>query len=134
MTPRRKFQARCGNFYILVILLSTIKTFASQTTLYNCYNVICHGTKSHVFRSKEFTLTIALNLFSKRGTFCENLRKLKTTTLVGFRCISRELQQRRRRRHRGRQKSNRFILAKQQLCTCITLFRTFLYRPCTTTT
>ena len=30
--------------------------------------------------------------------------------------------------------SNRFRLAKQQLCTCITLFCTFLCRHCTTTT
>ena len=44
-----------------------------------------------------------------------------------------ELMQRRRRRQRGRQKSNRFRLAKQQLCTCITLFCTFLCRHCTTT-
>ena len=41
-----------------------------------------------VFQSKEFTLTIALYLFSKRKTFCENLRKLKTTILVDFLCIS----------------------------------------------
>ena len=40
----------------------------------------------------------------------------------------------RRRRHLERQKSNRFRLAKQQLCTCITLFCTFLCRRCTTTT
>ena len=46
----------------------------------------------------------------------------------------RELKQRRRRRQRERQKSNRFRLAKQQLCTCITLFCTFLCRHCTTTT
>ena len=26
------------------------------------------------------------------------------------------------------------LVAKQQLCTCITLFCTFLYRPCTITT
>lgn len=25
MTPRRKFQVRCGNFYILVILLSLLR-------------------------------------------------------------------------------------------------------------
>ena len=31
-------------------------------------------------------------------------------------------------------KSNRFRLAKQQLCTCITLLCTFLCRHCTTTT
>ena len=34
----------------------------------------------------------------------------------------RGFKQRRRRRQRERQKSNRFRLAKQQLCTCITLF------------
>ena len=38
----------------------------------------------------------------------------------------------RRRRQRERNKSNR--LAKQQLCTCTTLFCTFLCRYCTTTT
>ena len=46
----------------------------------------------------------------------------------------RELTQRRPWRQRERHKGNRFILAKQQLCTCITLFRTFLYRQCTTMT
>ena len=47
---------------------------------------------------------------------------------------NRKLKQRRRRRQRERQKSNRFKLAKQQLCTCITLFCTFLCRRCATTT
>ena len=46
----------------------------------------------------------------------------------------RKLKQRRRRRQRERQKSNWFWLAKQQLCTCIMLFCTFLCRQCTTTT
>ena len=45
-----------------------------------------------------------------------------------------ELKQRRRRCQRERQKSNRFRLAKPQLCTCITLFCTFLIRRFTTTT
>ena len=36
-----------------------------------------------------------------------------------------ELQQQRRRRQRERFKRNRYILAKQQLCTCITLFCSF---------
>ena len=40
----------------------------------------------------------------------------------------------RRRRQREWQKSNRLRQAKQQLCTCITLFCTFLCRRCTTTT
>ena len=39
----------------------------------------------------------------------------------------------RRRRQRVRQKSIRVRLAKQQLCTCITLFCPFLCRRCTTT-
>ena len=47
-----------------------------------------------------------------------------------------ELKQRRRRRRRQRerQKRNRYTVAKQQLCTCITLFCTFVCRHCTTTT
>ena len=39
-----------------------------------------------------------------------------------------------RRRQREVQKNNRLGLAKQQLCTCITLFCTFLCRHCKTTT
>ena len=46
----------------------------------------------------------------------------------------RELKQRRRERQRERQKSNWLRLAKQELCTCITLFWTFLCRRCTGTT
>ena len=46
----------------------------------------------------------------------------------------RKLKQRRRRRQRERQKSNWFRLAKQQLCTCVMLFCTFLCRQCTITT
>ena len=44
------------------------------------------------------------------------------------------LKQRRRRRQRERQKCNKFRIAKQQLCTYITLFCTFLSRRCTNTT
>ena len=46
----------------------------------------------------------------------------------------RELKQRLRGRQQERQNRNRFRLAKQQLCTCITLFFTFLCRHCATTT
>ena len=46
----------------------------------------------------------------------------------------RELKQRRRRRQREQQKSKRFRLAKQQLCTHITLFVTFFCRRCTCAT
>ena len=48
--------------------------------------------------------------------------------------LNRELKQARQRRQWKRQNSNRFRLAKQQLCTHITLFRTFLCRRCMTTT
>ena len=51
---------------------------------------------------------------------------------IGWMRFNRELKQRRRQRHRKRQKSNRFRLAKQQLCTCVTHFCTFLFRHCTT--
>ena len=43
---------------------------------------------------------------------------------------NKELKTRHRRRQRELEKSNRFILAKQQLCTCITLFCMFLSRRC----
>ena len=46
----------------------------------------------------------------------------------------REFTQRRRLPQQERQKSNRFRQAKQQLCTCITLFCTFLCLRCTTAT
>ena len=44
------------------------------------------------------------------------------------------LKQRQRWRQRARQKSNWFILAKLQLCTCITLFCKMLSRRCKTAT
>ena len=46
----------------------------------------------------------------------------------------RELEKRQQRRQRKRHKSNRFKLAKQQFCTCITLLCTFLCRHCASTT
>ena len=73
-----------------------------------------------------------------------NYNKHKEFTLDGQYCLwnlccpppcrYRELKQQRRWRHRERQKINRFRLAKQQLCTCITLFCTFPCRHYTTTT
>ena len=61
---------------------------------------------------------------------------LAYTCACAYACalVKTRLKQRRRGRQRERQKSNRFRLAKQQLCTCITLFCTFLCRRCTTTT
>ena len=56
-----------------------------------------------------------------------------STDIFPFHQHYRELKQRRRRRQREQQKSNRLRLAKQQLCTCITLFCTFLCCRCTTT-
>ena len=47
---------------------------------------------------------------------------------------NRDLKIRRQGRQRERQKSCRLKLAKQQLCTCTTIFSTFLCRHCMTTT
>ena len=53
-----------------------------------------------------------------------------TAAIVSInRCFLRELKQRRRRRQQERHKSNWFRLAKQQLCTCSTLFCTFFSLP-----
>ena len=70
----------------------------------------------------------------QHGGFYGNLATVHLRALTVTLSDIRELKQRRRRRQRERQKSNRFRLAKQQLCTCITLFCTFLCRPCTTST
>ena len=45
-----------------------------------------------------------------------------------------ELQRQIQRRQRERQKGNRFILTKQQLCPCITLFFIFLSHHCKSAT
>ena len=47
---------------------------------------------------------------------------------------SKELKQRQRRRQQEWKKNAVGLIAKQQLRTCSTLFCTFLYRRCTTTT
>ena len=52
----------------------------------------------------------------------------KETMRVQVMTTTREFTQRRQRRQRERQKSSRFTQAKQQLCTCITLFCTSLCR------
>ena len=74
-------------------------------------------------------ITIALIPSESRET------KLEMTRMKSVR-VQRtgELKQRRRWRQQERQKSKRSRLTKQQLCTCITLFCTFLCRRCTTTT
>ena len=80
---------------------------------------------------------------SSNRYFPENCRwvPLKTALSVYLRVMSGSwtvklgsLSQRRLRRQREQQKSDRFRLAKQQLCTCIKLICTFLCRHCTTTT
>ena len=54
-----------------------------------------------------------------QGNYRHELPQLQ---LKSFLTECSEIKQRRQRRQRERQKSNRFTLAKQQLCTCITLF------------
>ena len=65
-----------------------------------------------------------------------SLKRVAQQCWIRLHCSSNitELTKRRRRWQRERQKSNRLRQAKQQLCTCITLFCTFLCRRCTTAT
>ena len=58
----------------------------------------------------------------------------KITTFPAGISLTRKLKPQRRRRQQERQKSKGFRLAKQQLCTCVTHFCTFLCRRCTSTT
>ena len=66
------------------------------------------------------------------GQLIENLKKVITDTLVNW-CELRELKEWLQWQQWEQQKSNRFRLAKQQLCMCIMLFCTFLCHRCTTT-
>ena len=68
------------------------------------------------------------------ATFRRSVKFLKHILARYSSASNRELKQRRRRGQREQQKSNRFRSAKQQLCTCLTLFCIFLSRRCTTTT
>ena len=91
-----------------------------------CVNCIVSFRKEGIsFLSDHFKFTLR----TKKKCFKRRLIKSWTEA---FAQVIRELW--RRRRQRGRQKCNRFRLAKQQLCTWIMLFCTFLYRPCTATT
>ena len=71
-------------------------------------------------------LAFAISLIWPRS----NIGRVKSSTSfpAPLSSVVRELKQRRRRRQRGQQKSNRLRLAKQQLCICITLCCTFLWR------
>ena len=104
-------------------------------------------SKIRLLRKHHFTFSTrkVSNISRSQNAKTSNIRKLVSVTscaknrsimatAIAFSRQNREFTQRRRRRHLERQKSNRFRLAKQQLCTCITLFCTFLCRRCTTTT
>ena len=69
----------------------------------------------------------------KLRVIVSHFKAVKTHVMPNRRDI-RELKQRQRRRQRKRQQRSRFRSAKQQLCTFITLFCTFLCRRCKYTT
>ena len=64
-----------------------------------------------------------LSLFCRSRCRCRRRRRRRCVNSLRW-----------RRRQQERQKSERFRLAKKQLCKSIALFCTFLYRHCTTTT
>ena len=77
---------------------------------------------------------VSYSVLYKRGNWTELTFAKTFGTVTGDEENKLKQHRRRRQRQRGRQKRNEFRLAKQQLCTCITLFCTFLCRRCTTTT
>ena len=62
--------------------------------------------------------------------FCSSIRKksVPTVTMISKFLDHNNMEMKQQRRQRERQKSTRLTLAKQQLCTCITLFCTYLSR------
>ena len=94
-----------------------------------------------VFTSQSYDISRSRSTWTNLSVFLM-LMLLSTQSSLAYTCayayacalVTNRLKQRRRRRQRERRKSNRFRLAKKQLCTCITLLCTFLCRHCTTTT
>ena len=115
----------------MILILLTNKNVALIYSLASCKQKTLKRSVHHQAASK-----ISCSLQSRLSFFFS--KEVATQRYTGSPPLSwnhyRELKQRRRRRQRERQKSNSFRLAKQQLCTCITLFCTFLCSHCTTTT
>ena len=103
-----------------------------------------HGTRliphqsrtSHTYQYSTTDIAVMFNGVESIGVNLTSGRNRSTLSEKVKSCnvLYRALKQRRRGRQRELQKSNRFRLAKQQICTCITFFCTFLCRRCTTTT
>ena len=75
--------------------------------------------------------------FETKSSYCRAKVEFNSVNLVRPGCsttFERGLTKLRQRRQWERLQLNRFIWAKQHLCTCITHFCTFHCRPCTTTT
>ena len=97
-------------------------------------------TKETFYMRNEFTTDkiFFVHQHGRRFTvlFCSPIGKKSVTSvtmIAKFLDLS-NMEMKQQRWQRERQESNRFILAKQQLCTCITLFCTYLSRRCTTAT
>ena len=126
--PSRRLARRClelhhGTFVSLSPCFSVItrlrRTELGQNSFsHKVHSVISTPTQSHGRNLKFGAAVYVPSLFQRRRGLDKDLGPSK----------------RRQRRHRERQKSNRFRLAKQQLCSCIRLFCTFLSRYRTTTT
>ena len=96
-----------------------------------------------VFTSQSYDISIITSTRTNLFVYTV-LMLMSTQSSLAYTCacayaytcalVKNRLKQRRRRRQRERRKSNRFRLAKQQLCTFIKLLCTFLCRHCTTTT
>jgi len=115
-----------GRFYVEVHYGIVLKTLLPLVG----WCKVAQETRLKIFDQNNPKVQFETTSDQKRGEVCRHV------TMVA-KCLddnSRELKQRRWRRQRKWQKSNRFRLAKQQLCTCITLFCTFLSRRCTTAT
>ena len=80
---------------------------------------------------KSPTTTKTIVYFGISHAHCGLLHVLPMEFAQSYPVIIRELKQ--QRRQRERQISTSFWLTKQELCTCITIFCTFLCRHCTTT-
>ena len=109
-SSRAEPEPRKSCIHVIMVLITLSKTFLIQSV-----NHICR-------------------MWNKMPSFVLSPTQLWFFLITLTRDLTKLWRQQQQQRERERRKLSRFIWAKQQLCTCITLFCTFLSRPCTTAT
>ena len=125
---KKIFYVLTSSFLMLILFLIFVTKLPGRPVRdASLYGLQCRICSWEGLNFSSFVLNRILELSRKRFT---RTRKHLASDIFA----TREFMTPRQRGQRERQKGSRFILPKQQLHTCISLFCTFLSRRCTTTT